>query len=457
MEEEEVENPITQTQNHNQNHTLETNLSPSLSTLSMTREIQTKFNDEPQLLLEKSGRSECSIFRVPPSLDEIDTKAYRPRIVSIGPYHHGIDHLTMIEEHKIRFVFSLLNRNNNLSDNLHPCFQSLFASEEKLRLCFSENTARFKTREFIEMMIRDGCFILELILQALEIVPRNPDYPIFSMDWILPTLVQDFLKLENQIPFSVLQKLYEIALPEANEILQNLILKFFRIYLKLPGRRFSKKIKTNHVLDLVRDSLQPYKTEQETNDDITHPREIQPVNKLNEAGIKFQARRRNGIGFLDIKFSNGALKIPELRMDSFVICLILNSVAFEQCYGHTEKFMTNYVVFMNCLMHKPDDARFLSDCKIVGNCYGTDEDVAGFFGRVGREVGLDSKKSYLGKVIEEVDEYCWNNWRVKWARLKKKYFDSPWSFMVALAVVTLLFLTVLQALFAYLAYSQLKN
>ncbi|KAI6669886.1 hypothetical protein NL676_004771 [Syzygium grande] len=38
---------------------------------------------------------------VPGNLSELNPKAYKPRIVSIGPYHHRSECVRMIEEHKL--------------------------------------------------------------------------------------------------------------------------------------------------------------------------------------------------------------------------------------------------------------------------------------------------------------------------------------------------------------------
>jgi hypothetical protein len=70
--------------------------------------IEKKRKQKPRLLKISTGNSSCCIFRVSQSLVEINEKAYQPQIVSIGPYHHGKEHLEMIQEHKWRFLDSLM-------------------------------------------------------------------------------------------------------------------------------------------------------------------------------------------------------------------------------------------------------------------------------------------------------------------------------------------------------------
>ncbi|WZZ65691.1 hypothetical protein YC2023_077061 [Brassica napus] len=52
----------------------------------------------------QKGEGSCSIFKIPQSLKKYHQKGYEPEIVSIGPYHHGKEHLQMLEEHKHRYL-----------------------------------------------------------------------------------------------------------------------------------------------------------------------------------------------------------------------------------------------------------------------------------------------------------------------------------------------------------------
>ncbi|KAJ0076595.1 hypothetical protein Patl1_35281 [Pistacia atlantica] len=72
---------------------------------------------------------------VPQSLVEINEKAYQPRIVSIGPYHNGLEHLKIIEEHKWRFLGSLLERKedcDNIPPKLFPDYSLLGAGNKSV-------------------------------------------------------------------------------------------------------------------------------------------------------------------------------------------------------------------------------------------------------------------------------------------------------------------------------------
>lgn len=107
---------------------------------------------------------------------------------------------------------------------------------------------------------------------------------------------------------------------------------------------------------------------------------------------------------------------------------------------------------MGCLINAPSDAGFLCEYKIVENYFGADEEIASFFNNVGKDVTFDIQRSYLSKVFEDVNEHYSNNWHVRWAEFKHAYFDTPWSFISALAAFVLLVLTMIQAFFAFYGY-----
>ncbi|KAK6936171.1 Protein of unknown function DUF247, plant [Dillenia turbinata] len=112
------------------------------------------------LLKTSAAKISCSIFRVPPNLFENFEKFYRPKIVSIGPHHHGKDNFEMTEEHKWRFLGSFLARSQRNGAGLDKYFKATASIEGKIRDCYSE-TIDFNSHDFIKVVLY-GCFIIEL-------------------------------------------------------------------------------------------------------------------------------------------------------------------------------------------------------------------------------------------------------------------------------------------------------
>lgn len=417
--------------------------------------LKRKTEEMPRQLNRSAGRNSCCIFRVPRSLAEINKKAYQPRILSIGPYHHGEEEFSMIEEHKGQFLHSLLTRIEESGIGYVELVKAIAPMENQIRESYSE-TLVVSSQDLIQMMILDGSFIVELFCRAVRLVNLHTDDPILSIPWMLPFLTRDLLALENQIPFSVLKCIFELAIRSSKISscsLAEVAMKFFNRMddreIDVLGRYYSKEGK--HLLDLFRLSYIP-----EARQKLSRPRKFlclnQPAKKLDMAGVKFKPR--NSSSFLDIKFRNisGTLEIPILKLDDFLSSLLLNFVAFEQCYHHCTKHITTYATFMGRLMNTPADAGFLSDRKILENYLGGDEEVARFFSIIGKDVAFDIENSYMSEVFECVNRYYQNGWHVRWAGFKHTYFNTPWSFMSAMAALILLILTMVQSFFAVYAY-----
>lgn len=160
-----------------------------------------------------------SIYQVPYCVKELKPEAYKPQIVSFGPYHHGDDQLKPMEVHKHRALLHFLKRVQkpfeefmsaleDIADVLMDSYQSL---DEKWRRARAE---------FLSLMLIDGCFMLEVL--RFSTGGRASDYafndPIFSSHGVLytvPYIKRDMLRIENQLPLLVLEKLVAVETGQA--------------------------------------------------------------------------------------------------------------------------------------------------------------------------------------------------------------------------------------------------
>ncbi|KAI3716564.1 hypothetical protein L1987_67528 [Smallanthus sonchifolius] len=427
--------------------------------------MTTQMKESPKLLQKSAGKLSCCIFRVPQSLVEINKEAYKPRIVSIGPYHYGNEDLEMIQEHKWRFLNDMLTRTGK---PLGFFMNIIVKMENDIRDSYSESIDHFATNDLAKMMVLDGFFLIELFRKVGKLVPTHGDDPIFKMGWVSPFLMRDLLKSENQIPFFVLQKLFKESKHDKDTpTLQSLILEFFN-YMVDRKKNVLEKYENEdgkHLIDFFRKSFINTKNRNPgsvnpTNENSVSPEEtknpslklIQPATKLGIAGVKFKANHQAD-SFLDIKFQkNGLLLIPQINMDDFYSSFFLNCMAFEQCYFHCSKHITTYVVFMGCLMSTSADVEKLSHKKIIENYFGTDKEIAKFFKDVGKDVAFDIKNNYLKEAFVEINKYEKNGWHVQWAGFKHTYLSSPWAAISAIAGFMLISLAALQTFFTVFPY-----
>ncbi|XP_052289182.1 UPF0481 protein At3g47200-like [Citrus sinensis] len=156
--------------------------------------------------LTATPSDQFNIFKVPDVLRKLNEKAYEPEMLAIGPYHHGKEQLLGFEEHKTRYLKKLLERTSiPLSDYV----MAMRALEERARKCYGRSIS-LNRDEFVQMMLLDGCFIVELICKFSR-HPRHlrgDDDPNFKLGWMLPSIARDMFLLENQLPFFVIWKLF---------------------------------------------------------------------------------------------------------------------------------------------------------------------------------------------------------------------------------------------------------
>lgn len=153
-----------------------------------------------------------SIYKIPKFFADIKRHAYKPQVVSFGPYHHGEPQLVQMEDHKRRALLHLLRRTNKRIEDytkaLEAVLQQLMDSYEGLDDAWRDE------KRFLQLMVLDGCFMLEILLTNYGVCNNYASSdPIFSSHgklYTMPYIRRDMLMIENQIPLLVLEKLVEV-------------------------------------------------------------------------------------------------------------------------------------------------------------------------------------------------------------------------------------------------------
>ncbi|XP_058732634.1 UPF0481 protein At3g47200-like [Vicia villosa] len=177
----------------------------------------------------------CSISNIPDELREENEDAYKPKHISIGPLHRGATrHLQLMEEPKRHYMLEFLERqgtepeqNRNPEIRLRECGFDILKLDRLICSSYggSNNMIvdEIEFHEIAQIMIVDGCFLLELLIR-LGGYMENQSITSYKSDRILKTeekvlsVLNDIAMLENQIPFIVLKKLYRKVFPDGSEI-----------------------------------------------------------------------------------------------------------------------------------------------------------------------------------------------------------------------------------------------
>ncbi|KAL3609606.1 hypothetical protein D5086_000626 [Populus alba] len=311
--------------------------------------------------------------------------------------------------------------------------------------------------KFLQLMILDGCFMLEIIRLATHSLDGYAaNDPIFSSHGrlhIAPYIRRDMLLLENQLPMLVLYKLVALESDGAQdeEFVNQLVLNFC-----YPNAPVSKLDKSLHVLDLYRKSL----IQEDPAWKMRIPRVlggllndandiIRSATAINEAGIQFKKGKTKSLR--GISFRGWVLELPVIVVDDATEATFLNLIAFERLHVGAGNEVTSYVFFMDSIIDNERDVALLHSRGIIQNAIGSDMAVAELFKSLSKDIALDPDSS-LEVVRMQVNAYCqmpWNEWR---ANLIHTYFRNPWALLSVIVVFILFALTGANTVYSILPY-----
>jgi hypothetical protein len=287
------------------------------------------------------------IFRLHRRLKNINSKLFEPQVIALGPYHHGKRQLQNMEELKWQCLASFMESRKG---KLEECLIQLGQLEKEVRECYSDSETinLISSDELLQMMVVDGCFILMLFICAgrhLAVLDQDEmfirHYPISWLDMaILPKIYRDLLLLENQIPIPscVLKTLHKICIRSPKSLFVITMNFLLSISVIPKSRNMPDPLEWLHLLDLVRSIFISRRHNKEmawrTDNGAFGP--ISCVTKLRRAGIK--VNRHMADSFLDVKFKNGVIEMPNINLDNAMCSLLVNCVAFEQSCNISKHF-----------------------------------------------------------------------------------------------------------------------
>jgi hypothetical protein len=395
-----------------------------------------------QLKIKKAFSPACCIYRVPEPLRELNEKACAPRVVSIGPIHHGKENLKAMEDHKIMYLQQFLEQSKVSVEDL---INIIMENETQLRDCYAE-TIDLRTKEFATMIVLDAVFIIMLLLNMKYIYETRHDH-IFYRPWKFFDVMWDMCLLENQLPFFILEKLFELTSVAANpdnctliELTCLLLQKIMHEWVKEDSWKKLNSSEVLHFVDFIRKCQQP--TVQNRQERGTGILRAPTATELHQSGVKFKHPEKSSL--LDVSFSNGILEIPQLTIHGRTEILFRNLQAFEQCHCISEdKFVNEYIAFISCLGSAPKDVELLAHNENLKNLGNSDRAVSNLILILQKESDV-SVDGFLSGVCEELTLHCRKS-RHKWkATLKQVYFNNPWTGISVAAASFLLILTVIQ-------------
>ncbi|KAJ0442145.1 hypothetical protein HanRHA438_Chr16g0753191 [Helianthus annuus] len=346
-----------------------------------------------------------SIYMAPSTLRNLSPTSFQHRVVSIGPLHRADENLQLFEGRKAVYVQSLWRRSKLYQEGqtfkqmLTTCVQKVAGSIEKIKACYADKRS-YSDVELATMMVMDASFILQFICSGLDYSGSNK-----LRDSYVP---YDLVLLENQIPFFVLNDVFECTISkfEKDQSLTEFIRPLLKYTNLIEGKlKLGSHTNYDHILGCLHRCYKP------KSDIRSHfPRStIHSAVELDRAGVKFKP--------------NEVVAWP-LAMEPYV---------------------TSYARAMDMLIDTHEDIAKLVTSKVIVNHLGSNEEAANMINKICKEVVWE--KFFYGKEWKKLDNHFNGYWPRKIVKLSRTYFSSPWNIIALFAGIVLFALAVVQTIF----------
>ena len=147
-----------------------------------------------------------SIYQVPERIKNLhNSKAYRPELVSLGPFHHGEPDLLPMEEHKRRAVVHLVKRSGR---PLRDFVAAVAEATQQLQEAYKDLAGQWRGAENRQRFVEEA-----MRMDALggkvddDYAPNDPVFSQYGYLYMWRYIQSDMVIMENQLPLLLLHRL----------------------------------------------------------------------------------------------------------------------------------------------------------------------------------------------------------------------------------------------------------
>ena len=420
--------------------------------MEMTRDILAQLRIKMGSLTSQQDGAECCIYRVPNSFRKVRPEAYTPQLISIGPLHRGDERLKDMEQQKLRYLKEFAERAEKGMIEIEYHVMSIQEKEERIRASYSENFSEITSSDFIEMILLDALFIIEFLKGSNDLEhyseSRAGTFHNGHSKSIKPSMIfdirEDLMLLENQLPFYIIQEIYDKAFrkdPTTIPFLELATVYFGKYTFSQGVKNTDPDVEgSRHFTDLLRNFM--------LKGSIERSYSFNPVKlkynsvMLREAGVKFQVTEDKCL--VNITFEEGVLKIPRLEVDYCFERLVRNIMALEQCCYPFEAYVCSYIKFMDHLIDSAEDVDLLAENGIILNWLGDDVAVSNMINKLCETI--TGTYTFYDDICRKMNAHYKNRWNHRKSTLKLVYFPNVWRGTATVAAAILLILTLIQTI-----------
>ncbi|KAG6598578.1 UPF0481 protein, partial [Cucurbita argyrosperma subsp. sororia] len=390
---------------------------------------------------------EGTIYKVPEPLRSMNSEAYTPTVISIGPFHSGRKDLKANSLKPI-YLRHFLNLTHLFVNTIVEMVQTF---EQRARCCYTE-FIEMSSDEFVELLVLDACLVVMHLISSQYPNLAVPNVANLWQSW--NEIFHDLMLLENQLPFFLLQSLYDLFTPSQPLLQHKSFIQIVQDYISVnqyPSVLFAgiKQLsmdynsKVNHFIDLVRMS----KNHRVSNEMMISCTVWPPsATELHECGVIFKTWTH-----IEFNDQDGCLQLPSINIGNKFEKHVRNMIAYEQQHHIDIELwndVTNFALFMTSLVQTDQDVKLLIERGIIKNYFGSIKEITQLFNNLCKHTYVGD--NYYSSHCQKMKDYCQHR-RHRWmTSLRRNYFSTPWLSASTIAAILLLALTLVQTILAVL-------
>ncbi|XVE61024.1 hypothetical protein DITRI_Ditri06bG0007000 [Diplodiscus trichospermus] len=334
------------------------------------------------------------IQRVPAVLKSVKpdfNKCFEPRLVALGPLHHGNPKFELSQQVKLKFpaLFADENETNN-----EALFSKIKAEIDDLKKCYDPDDIKdYNDDKLAWIFFVDGSAMFYAVrydllgdLEKLANDPQKWEKSIteFIDENLITNIQSRRAKRRRHTEAAAPEGIQEYSYPRhqqptkaAAEDYSHLLQRLWAEHLKGPPRRPSRGM-IGYILVCCGNKRKNKKT-------------FRSFKELKEAGVYVKPSKSNSLNNISF-YCNvlGSLKMPPLMVDD-----------------------------------STEDVKELRGTGMLQNYLGSDEEVARLFNGMSRDLVPD--RGLYGEVMEEMQKYCNNRWMPNAVQAYYTHFSNPWT------------------------------
>ncbi|CAL4990695.1 unnamed protein product [Urochloa decumbens] len=358
------------------------------------------------------------MHRFPPNITRALGESYTvPRVVAIGPYHHGRQELVMAEKVKHVAAYHCIRDSGR---TVREMYDAVVSVADRAHVLYDKDVvARISYDDFRHMMFFDACFLEQFMLGLADDCDPNL-YDFFGSN--LNDILHDVMLLENQIPWRAVEIVMDFVKPPVS---LGKLIGYWRGHLQ-DRIVFEEPVvvdldpnyKPPHFLDFIRFLMLTLPMGDK--DKIKAVSTSVSAIELAEMGINLKANQATELAHMGLVNRKGAffpeLSMAPLSLDNTHASWLVNMAAFVLCT--TPDFLDedaekedsaacSYLLLLCMLLHREEDVHQLRTKGILQGAGLTNKEVLRFFTSLHNCLGLGS---CYGLVMLQIESYRIRRW-----------------------------------------------